>query len=335
MKNSFFNAVCLSAVLTAIPVLASDESAEKTITRSFAVEPGGSLTVDADQGDIEVVSSDKNSVEVVVERKVRRASQSKEAELLKAHKVTFTQDGSKVRVQAVTAKTSGGLFSFSRPNLDVHFRITVPKQFNASLNTAGGNIGVTSLNGTVDAHTSGGDLALEKIQGAVDAHTSGGNVRAIDCADKLNLQSSGGNIAIRNSTGPSVSADTSGGHIEVAGCVGELRVRTSGGHIDISAFSGPTASADTSGGSVSIELDKQPTGDCSFHTSGGNITAKMSDSMALNLVAMTEGGSVSSAIPVTVDGKKKEGTLIGKINGGGPKLALKTSGGNIRVLKKG
>ena len=48
---------------------------------------------------------------------------------------------------------------------------------------------------------------------------------------------------------------------------------------------------------------------------------------------MTEGGTVDSKLPVTVVGKQKDGMLEGKINGGGPNLALKTSGGNIQVLK--
>lgn len=323
----------MSAVLAALPVLAADSSEEKTVSKSFTVEPGGELTVDADQGDIEILTGDKNTVEIVVEREVQGASESKAASALKGNKLTFTKDGNKVSVESVTAKASHGLFSFSHPNLNIHFHITVPKRFNTSLNTAGGNIKVSDLNGTVDAHSSGGDLTFAKIQGAVDGHTSGGSVKATECADKLTVQSSGGNIVIKDFTGPSASADTSGGNVDVAGCAGALQVKTSGGNIAISAFSGASAYADTSGGSISLDLEKQPTGDCYLHTSGGNITAKMSDSLALNLMASTDGGSVSSAIPVTVEGKQKEGSLIGKINGGGPKLALRTSGGDIRVVK--
>jgi len=333
MKISLFKVVCLSGILTAMPVFAADTNAEKTISKSFTVELGGELTVDADQGDIEVLTGDKSTVEVVVEREAKGASESKETSALKRHKVTFSQDGNKVRVEGVTAKSSHGLFSFSHPDLTVHFKITVPRRFNASLNTSGGNIHVTDLNGTVDARSSGGDLVFAKIRGAVEGHTSGGEVKASDCADKLTLQSSGGNVVIKNYTGSSAQADTSGGNIEVAGCTGALVVKTSGGNIAISAFSGASAYADTSGGSISIELDKQPTADCYIHTSGGNITANMSASTALNLTATTDGGSVSSAIPVTVEGKQKEGSLVGKMNGGGPKLSLLTSGGNIEVLK--
>src|ERR1700728_3803703 len=220
MKNPIFKVVCMSAILAALPLLAADSSAEKTVSKSFAVEPGGELSVDADEGDITVVTSDKNSVEIVVERDVQGVSDSKAPSVFKGHKITFTQDGNKVSVESVTPKQSHGLFSSSHPNLNVHFRITVPRSFNASLNTAGGNIQVTDLKGTVDAHSSGGNLDFAKIQGAVDGHTSGGNVKATECSDKLTVQSSGGNIVIKDFTGSSASADTSGGNIDVAGCTG-------------------------------------------------------------------------------------------------------------------
>ena len=45
------------------------------------------------------------------------------------------------------------------------------------------------------------------------------------------------------------------------------------------------------------------------------------------------GGKIVSAIPVTmtVSGETKPGALRGKINGGGPRLNLRTSSGDIRV----
>jgi len=38
-------------------------------------------------------------------------------------------------------------------------------------------------------------------------------------------------------------------------------------------------------------------------------------------------------LPVTTVGEHKRSSLKGKLNGGGKSLVLKTSGGNIRLLK--
>ena len=53
----------------------------------------------------------------------------------------------------------------------------------------------------------------------------------------------------------------------------------------------------------------------------------------LDVDAKTSGGSVSTDFPVTVMGELKRSALKGKINAGGPQMYLRTSGGNIRLLK--
>lgn len=320
----------LAAIFTMSQCLAADDSAEKTISRSFAVEPGGEISIDADRGDITISTGSQNNVEVIVEREVRGVSERKETSVLKSHKVAIVQDGNNVRVQAALAK------SRSQPNLSVRFRVTVPKRFNASLNTAGGSIQVSDLHGNVDARTSGGDLKFSKIEGPIDAHTSGGNVTAAGCTDKLQVQTSGGNIAIKDFSGPSATADTSGGSVNVITCSGAVQIKTSGGDITVDKFSGPSVFADTSGGAMTFNVEKQPAADCWFRTGGGNITVRLPENIAMNVIASTDGGEVNTAIPVnaTVQGRVKEGRLEGKINGGGPKLALKTSGGDIHILKQ-
>jgi len=331
MKISILSAIGSVFLLVAAQCPAVEDNADKTITKTFNVEPGGELNVEADQGDIDILTGDQSTVQVIVEREVIGGSAGQAEKLLKGHKVTFTQDGNIIHVEAKSLKPPRG---HSHPNLEVHFRITVPKRFSANLTTAGGNVKVTGLRGSVDARTSGGNMVFSKIQGAVEANTSGGNVRAADCTDKLQIQSSGGNMVLKDFSGPSAAVDTSGGNIEVSGCTGMLEVKTSGGNISVDGFSGATAYADTSGGAVSVSLDKQPSGNCTFRTSGGNIVVKVPENIAVNLTAGTDGGTVSSDLPVTVQGKIKEGSLEGKINGGGPVMSLRTSGGDIKLLKR-
>ena len=333
MKKIIAAVFCLGFISATPHLLAADSPPQKTITKSFTVQPGGELDVEADQGDIEVVTATQDTVDVVVEREVTHGGEAALAKALKRHKVVFSQDGKVVRVEATTEKVSHGLFSFAHPELIVHIRVTVPRRFDATLSTAGGNIAVSNLEGAVDSRTSGGDLSFSKIRGTVEGHTSGGNIKAIACTDKMTLGTSGGNVVIKDFTGASAQAETSGGNIDVANCAGRLQVKTSGGNINIEDFAGPSAYADTSGGSVEVALTKEPTGDCWFSTSGGNITARLPEDIAMNVHARTEGGSVSTKFPVTVVGKQKDGLLEGKINGGGPNLALKTSGGNIQLLK--
>ena len=80
-------------------------------------------------------------------------------------------------------------------------------------------------------------------------------------------------------------------------------------------------------------LGAQPKADCYLEVSGGDIKLTLPRSVAVDLDAESSGGKIVTAIPVTmtVSGEPKPGALRGKINGGGPKLTLRASSGDIRL----
>ena len=84
---------------------------------------------------------------------------------------------------------------------------------------------------------------------------------------------------------------------------------------------------------MSAVISTQPAGDCSLTTSGGSITVHMKDDIGVDLNAKTSGGKVSSDLPVVIQGEISKHRIRGKINGGGPELYLKTSGGSIRIKR--
>ena len=59
----------------------------------------------------------------------------------------------------------------------------------------------------------------------------------------------------------------------------------------------------------------------------------LAPNIAVDLDAHTSGGGVNSDLPITVMGHVSEDSLNGKVNGGGPKLVLRSSGGGIHVRK--
>ena len=71
-----------------------------------------------------------------------------------------------------------------------------------------------------------------------------------------------------------------------------------------------------------------------MYTSGGNIVVNLIESIAIDLDAKTSGGRVITDFPITVKGEFKESALKGRINGGGPLMYLRTSGGKIHIEKR-
>ncbi|WP_034474754.1 DUF4097 family beta strand repeat-containing protein [Aestuariibacter salexigens] len=143
----------------------------------------------------------------------------------------------------------------------------------------------------------------------------------------VNLNTSGGSISVEDLRG-NIEADTSGGSINIGRVIGNVDVRTSGGSIRTEQIEGQI-DANTSGGSIHVEFAKQLTADAGLFTSGGSITAYLPDDIAIDIDASTSGGSVKSDFDV--DGVTKKRRISGKINGGGPELTLRTSGGTVRI----
>jgi len=270
----------------------------KKIEKSFTVEPDGNLIVEADEGNITITGTDAK--EVVVHITARGSD-----ELLEKFDVSFNQDGNSVRIDA--RKERRYFRFFNNNSLDVQFDIQLPNNFNLDLHTSGGDIVVRDVKGKIGGETSGGDLDLSALEGNVKLSTSGGNITVHNAIGDLMLETSGGNIQGESMTGTMYFV-TSGGDIELRDSDGKLHASTSGGNIRVSLKDNKGIDLSSSGGNLSVLLPK---------TIGADIHAEAT------------GGDVNCDFQFA--GKLKEGTLKGKINGGGNPIDLETSGGDITI----
>ena len=110
-----------------------------------------------------------------------------------------------------------------------------------------------------------------------------------------------------------------------------MHAKTSGGSIKVDEVLGPIE-ARTSGGSIRAQLSQQPHGPCHLGTSGGNVEVSLAADIGLQVDARTSGGRVSTDFSVP-QGTLDKNSLKGSINGGGPLMTLRTSGGSIRLRK--
>jgi len=315
MKNSSRTArtVLLGAICTcaALPLFGQTK---EDIKKSFNVGPGGRLTVESDLGSIEVTATEGNKVDVEVRFSPRHGSQRRLEKFLEDFTVDFDQRGNDVFVTAEYDRDLGDFWDSFGKYVQVEFMITVPKKYNVDLGTSGGSISVGDLEGEADARTSGGSLEFGNIQGAVHGRTSGGSIELDGCIGSVEVRTSGGSISI--------------GRVE-----GDLVAHTSGGGIRVEEVLG-NIDAETSGGSVTAALAKQPDHECILRTSGGGITVYLDKDIRVNLDASTSGGSVRTDFPISIRGRVDHHSLEGKINGGGPDLILRTSGGSISINER-
>jgi hypothetical protein len=288
-------ALTLAAGLLAFLPLSAQAKIVRHVEKTFTVQPGGTLKVETSGGDIVAHTGVGDQVRVVAKQTIRASNDAEADEVLQKLELTIAQQDNNVVAVAKYAGKSAGFFSGVWPPVTVDFEITVPEKFNAELRTSGGDIMAGNLTGTVGARTSGGDIQLGRIEGEVHASTSGGDIK------------------LEQATGP-VKLHTSGGDIEVGAVLNTLH-------------------ASTSGGDVSAKIVGGLKGDCLLSTSGGDVEAVVETGAAFQLDAATSGGRIKDRnLTITVEsgghGKTK---LKGTVNGGGPLLKLRTSGGDIDI----
>ena len=306
----------LTAGLLALVPFAAHAKIERVVEKSFTVQPGGILRVETHGGDVRVETSSDSTVKVVAHERIHASSEAEADELLKKLTLTIEQKPEGVSALAKYEKKMPGMHWGSWPPVQVDFTITVPKRYNVELKTSGGDLNVADLDGKVDVRTSGGDITLGKISGDIEAATSGGNVQLEEGAGVVKL-------------------GTSGGDVRVGRAVGQTDLNTSGGNIDIKSVEN-TLMASTSGGDVSAHLVGPFKGDCKLSTSGGRVRVIVDKTAAFNLDASTSGGDVDAeGLTITIErGGSGRSRLSGKVNGGGPILKLRSSGGDVVVQSR-
>jgi hypothetical protein len=286
---------------------------ERTFEKTFAVQAAGKLRLETQGGEIRVTPGADGVVKITVREKIRASTEAEADELLKKLELDFDQTGNDVTATAKYERQLPGFHWGSWPPVQVDFIVTVPASFATDLHTSGGGITVGDLNGKVNARTSGGSITLGKIGADIDAHTSGGSVSLDAARGEVKLGTSGGNITVGRVDGPA-SLGTSGGSIKIESVVGALRANTSGGNIR-AGISGPLKD------------------DCALSTSGGSVRVVVDKAAAFRLDASTSGGSVDAAgLTITLEKSDRgRSRLSGSVNGGGPLLKLRSSGGSIEV----
>jgi DUF4097 and DUF4098 domain-containing protein YvlB len=309
-----------------------EEPILEKIEKRYDVKSGGSLTVLSEFGAIEIQTAEQEKVEVVITQESKSKSVEAVEKMLTDFELAFEHEGSDVHIRG-TFKQGSEHWQKQLNLTKIHFLITVPQQYNIDLNTSNGDISVANLTGDVRVRTSNSSLCFENITGAVWGHTSGGSVEAVDVAGDVQVRTSGGSLRFGAIQG-FISGRTSGGSIKVVDCSGGTDVRTSGGGIWLGSI-GRNVTARTSGGSIEANMTTQPQSASSLRTSGGQITCTLIPDIAVDLAAKTSGGRVSTdfAVESTIQGKVPKNRLEGSINGGGPLLKLRTSGGNIHLQK--
>ncbi len=337
---------------------------EEKDSKSFTVTKGGQLEVSVSAGDIQLKTWEKDEVNVVVDG-------IDEEDMAN---VKVTQSGNTVRVEYRPRWNSSSdvFFKISLPaqfdadvrtsggNIEV--RGTMKGKLTGStsggdirtgdiegtmdMKTSGGNIELGTVSGEAEVKTSGGDIKVEKVGKSLRASTAGGDVEVGDVGGDAVLSTSGGEVKVGKVSG-SATLKTAGGDIELRSASGSVEAKTAGGNIRLENISGAIV-AKTAGGDVIAELIPSGKGPSELRSSGGNVILSIPPGAKATIDATIElrdgWGHRHEEYDIHSDFKeesktrdKDEGEIhaVYQLNGGGDRITLETTNGNIEVRKLG
>ncbi len=286
----------LAALVSIVSGVCYAQDVRDTVKETFKVRPGGTLFLDIDHGDVEIISARGSEVLIEVERIAKTSNRSAASDMFKRHDLSFEQQGGDVYVKGRYEEAG---FPWSRwrdrGKLRTRVFVRVPERFNVDFRSGAGNIEISSLSGSIQGSTGAGNMKITSVQGVLD------------------LSSGAGNVEIREAAGQ-IGVSTGAGNVELRGVQGALEIRTGAGD-------------------VTAHLTRQPEGDSSLESGAGNLTVFVSQQVGVNVDAVAGMGSIQTDFPLRVEGSWMKKSSTGSINGGGPALHMRTGVGSVAVRK--
>ncbi|MGM0587580.1 MAG: DUF4097 family beta strand repeat-containing protein [Bacteroidota bacterium] len=272
-------------------------------TETFNMQGNAELEVGTSGGSIDVTGSSGNTMKVEMYVRERNRLLSIGDTDLSDYDITIEKRGNKVVAKAEYK----GRRSWNNNNISISFVVHAPRTTSSNIHTSGGSLSIALLEGNQKMRTSGGSISVDDVFGNVDARTSGGSISIANMEGDLDAKTSGGSIDLNNITG-TLDFSTSGGSMSLNKIAGQVDGHTSGGSIR----------ADFTG----------VTGDITLRTSGGSINVNVPGDRGYNLDL--RGNGVKTQL-VNFSGEAEDDHIVGTMNGGGPKITLRTSGGRVKL----
>lgn len=257
------------------------------------VPPGGRLDLELMQADVTVRTWDRAEVRVAA----------------RTGRVDVRVTDGVVKIRSDFARAGAGMMT------PVALELTVPRDLgvgldgqslSADLRGMGGEVSVSTLQGTVrleggrryvELHAMQGEVYCSGAEGRIDLETTNGSITATGVGGEIRAHSLNGQVTLRDARASAVDAYTLNGGIEYVGSI-------------------------AAGGEYKLE------------THAGNVTVAIPERAGVTIEASTFGGAFESDFPVTLQKTEGGGRTVNlSLGDGKARMTLQSFGGTIRLRR--
>ncbi len=210
----------------------------------------------------------------------------------------------------------------------------------------GGRVQVSSRSGglTLNNVQASGDIVLDSDFGAityrqgqganlqVEAGSGAVELSQIVLEGELSVYSRFGNVTVNRVDAGGYELEAESGKVSVTGVQGKVTVRSNFGDIEVTDGISTTLDLETQSGGVTYR-GSLGEGPHRLHTDFGDVRITLPADSAFDFDLETGFGDIHSGFDVTLSGELNEKHWVGKVNGGGSRLAISTRNGGISIEK--
>lgn len=203
-----------------------------------------------------------------------------------------------------------------------------------------GDVKVAEVNGSASVTTGAGEVQLGEVAGDCIVRSAGGPLQLGEILGTLTAHTRAGDILV-DSTRRGGTIDTRGGTIRLLYTSGPTRLTSGGGDIIVRQAAAPVH-AETTSGDITITVDPASKSETVHAKTGkGNVVLNVTGNFQADVDATIITGTpeadtfLSDLSGLSISRSQVAGRthvrITGKLNGGGQKVVLQTTDGDIRI----
>ncbi len=202
-------------------------TARDTFKKNINFKEGGFLSLSNSNGNVEIISWDKDEIEIVAYKEVKAKDRETADKLMERLEIDIRESDDEIIIETYFPKGSSGggffgwLFGKGGASFSVEYEIKVPKKIDLNIYTTNGGIRVEEISGRLRIESTNGKINAREISGLTRCKTTNGSIRVefdeVSDGDEMTFRTTNGSIKLylpEDYGADDVELKTTNGHID-------------------------------------------------------------------------------------------------------------------------
>jgi len=172
---------------------------KETFAQSYPFAAGGTLTLRNVNGAVTLDAWDRNEVRIEADKEVKASSDADAKKIMDQVKIDVQTAAGGLHVDTKIPKRDNGFLGLfgSNANVNVTYRVHLPRRATVDAGTVNGAIGLTGTQGPAKLETSNGSVKVHGVDGDLDLGTTNGAVEAAGVTGTVKADTTNGHIDLQ------------------------------------------------------------------------------------------------------------------------------------------